>query len=56
MDEPSLGRVADITETAFRRTASPVKAALTEAIFAIAGCSGLSAPTEQSTVAVAYKI
>ena|SRR5271166_4874600 len=48
MDKQSLGGVAEMTEAAVRRTTSPVKATLTAAILAIAGCSGLSAPTEQS--------
>src|SRR5271166_4724882 len=48
MDKQSLGGVAEMTEAAVRRTTSPVKATLTAAILAIAGCSGLSAPTAQS--------
>ena len=48
MDKQSLEGVADKTDAAVRRTTSPVKATLTAAILAIAGCSGLSAPTEQS--------
>jgi hypothetical protein len=37
-----------MTKAAFRCAASSVKAALGAGILAIAGCSGLSAPTEQS--------
>jgi hypothetical protein len=40
--------VADMTEAAFRCAASSVKAALAAVVLAIAGCSGLSTPTEQS--------
>jgi len=35
-------------EAAFRRAAPSIKAALAAAILAMAGCSGLSAPTQQS--------
>jgi len=35
-------------EAAFRRAAPTIKTALAMAVFATAGCSGLSAPTEQS--------
>jgi hypothetical protein len=37
-----------MTEATSRYAASSVKVALAAAILAIAGCSGLNAPTEQS--------
>jgi hypothetical protein len=37
-----------MTATAFRYAAPPIKAALAAAVLAIGGCSGLSAPSEQS--------
>ena len=37
-----------MTEAAFRGAAPSIKSALAAAVLAITGCSGLSAPTEQS--------